>query len=212
MQTTTAKRLIYGGLLGIIASVLLGLFVIHPENFLQSIDLSLYQTLYPPSSTSLITLMLCITAFGSATVVTVLSLIALGVLSIRRWWFEVIVWVSALGATELFTFILKNIILRARPLVHLVEASGGSYPSGHATSATVLYILVFLFLVPLLRHKTARSLCSLCCFVLIATVALSRLILGAHWLSDIVGSMLLAGGTTLFCYGIAQLIKQKTIT
>jgi membrane-associated phospholipid phosphatase len=91
--------------------------------------------------------------------------------------------------------LLSVLVGDARPPLQqrLVAVYGFSFPSGHAaTSALLAGALIWLAasarLPPLVRRTTAAVL------VLWAVlVALSRLYLGVHWISDIVGSWLLAG-------------------
>lgn len=75
----------------------------------------------------------------------------------------------------------------------LVPVTGFSFPSGHAaTSALVAGALGWLFALTL-RTGWMRTVLWLGCAGWALLVALSRLYLGVHWISDVVGSWLLAG-------------------
>jgi membrane-associated phospholipid phosphatase len=72
------------------------------------------------------------------------------------------------------------------------------YPSGHVTSYTVIFTVLFL-----LRHQFGLNLwlqrfISFISVFLIVTVGLARLSLGAHWLTDIVGGYLF--GYAYLCF------------
>jgi membrane-associated phospholipid phosphatase len=90
---------------------------------------------------------------------------------------------------------LSDLIRDARPprTVWLVEVNGFSFPSGHAaTSALVAGTLAWL-LTFLIRARSARVAITAVLAVWALLVALSRMYLGVHWVSDILGSWLLAG-------------------
>ena len=96
---------------------------------------------------------------------------------------------------------LKVLIDRPRPPEGLVQvwelAGGGSFPSGHAFHA-ILFLGVAIFIVR--RHTKNRwpkALLSLLFASLILLMGLSRIYLGVHWASDVLGGYLIGG---LFLY------------
>lgn len=67
----------------------------------------------------------------------------------------------------------------------------GSFPSGHAATVLSVILIWLSFALNDLESKESKIIFSF--FILIAlSVALSRVIIGAHWLSDILGSLALA--------------------
>jgi undecaprenyl-diphosphatase len=109
----------------------------------------------------------------------------------------------ATTSNVLLAFALKEIIRRARPFPIAENASGFiqsinqySYPSGH-----VLFFVVFFGFFAYLawRHFAgrARLIVIAICLALIVLIGPSRVFLGEHWASDVVGSYII-GAIWLF--------------
>jgi undecaprenyl-diphosphatase len=80
----------------------------------------------------------------------------------------------------------KYWIARARPDLetHLVVVKTSSFPSGHATSSMVFYLVLALVLTAGMRlHRVAVVGAVLLSFL----IGLSRVMLGVHWPSDVIG-------------------------
>ena len=99
--------------------------------------------------------------------------------------------VTAIGG-GLVDSAVKLLVNRPRPDAHaaLVHALGKSFPSGHAMSSTVTYgalLLVFLRALPR-RGKVAAFVATV---TLVLLIGISRLMLGVHFISDVVGGYIL---------------------
>jgi len=107
-------------------------------------------------------------------------------------------------ARPLFEWALKRIIDRPRPnLDQLVHGEGPSFPSGHPLAAIAFWGLVPP-VVALLTHKRRWWWWSVGTSVtVILLVAMSRVYLGVHWLSDVVASLLLG---SLFLLAVEWLL------
>jgi membrane-associated phospholipid phosphatase len=99
--------------------------------------------------------------------------------------------VTALGSSLLNTLI-KTTVDRARPTFPdaVATAHGMSFPSGHTQSATVgcgILVLIFLPLVP----RGRRGWLYLGAALIIALIGFSRIALGVHYLSDVLGGVII---------------------
>lgn len=88
----------------------------------------------------------------------------------------------------LLNIILKNILQRPRPLgPHLVAASGFSFPSGHAMGSLAFYGL-FMYLIYLyVPNRKLRWAGMLLMAIIIGCIGMSRIYLGVHYTSDVLG-------------------------
>lgn len=104
----------------------------------------------------------------------------------------------SLGGSAFFISFLKNFFGRGRPFGCLLPDDCLSFPSGHATLAFYFYglldYLVFRFLPVSLK---SFIFVTLGLGALIALVAVSRLFLGLHYFSDILGGFFLGGSWLL---------------
>jgi len=100
-----------------------------------------------------------------------------------------------------FTKVLVN---RVRPvmIVPVDRAEGGSFPSGHALTSIVAMGVLVLVLLPSLSRKWQPLLVTAAAVVVIA-IGFSRLILGLHYLSDILGGWII--GAAWLCIAAGAL-------
>jgi undecaprenyl-diphosphatase len=96
---------------------------------------------------------------------------------------------------------LKLLFDRERPDVFEwgTHAASSSFPSGHAMSATVVYGTVAYLLARLQKHGWARALTLLFAVVMIALICLTRLYLGVHYPSDVLGGIIVGLAWSGFC-------------
>jgi membrane-associated phospholipid phosphatase len=99
--------------------------------------------------------------------------------------------VSAIGSS-LLNRAIKVTVDRTRP--HLVDpiatAAGKSFPSGHTQSAVVgcgILVLVFLPVI----HRRARPWLVAAASLVVLLIGFSRIALGVHYFSDVVGAILI---------------------
>jgi membrane protein DedA with SNARE-associated domain/membrane-associated phospholipid phosphatase len=139
--------------------------------------------------------------------VVVPVLLAAGALAswTRRSWRPVVDVIVVFGAALLSRAVVAELVHRRRPPVAdwLTGASGWSYPSGHTIQATV-GCGILLALAAQGRVKRTVVLLTGGAVWVVLGVAVSRVYLGVHWLSDVLGSMSL-GTALLSVWGIARL-------
>lgn len=180
-------------------------------------DLKSYQELQEQANPLFSMLMKGVSALGELPIAMGLTAIAVATFALRRQWLEAI-FMLATTSNVLLAFALKEIIRRVRPFPVAETASGFiqsinqySYPSGH-----VLFFVVFFGFFAYLawRHFTGRVrvIVIAICLSLIVLIGPSRVFLGEHWASDVVGSYII-GAIWLFILILAyQSAMRRNIT
>lgn len=110
-------------------------------------------------------------------------------------------YVGALVVTYLLVEGTKFALSRPRPIgMNLIEFPwNASFPSGHTFVAVVAVGLAVYVLLKLHPHwpRTARTALATAAVLWVAYIGFTRVYLGVHWPSDVLGSLLLCGGVAL---------------
>ncbi len=135
-------------------------------------------------------IMLYITTLGEAKVLLPIMAILFSWFAWTKHWRTA--WhVFALAAITIICIaFFKNLLHTPRPWGIVESPSGGSFPSGHATYSIVFFCGLGLLLTKACKQHFRRFFYSLAGIISIA-ICVSRLYLGAHWFTDILGGVLL---------------------
>jgi undecaprenyl-diphosphatase len=134
-------------------------------------------------------MMVDITALGGVTVLTLLVTLVVVYLALRqKYRTALFVTASILGGWALSSA-MKLGIARPRPEVvqHLVEVTDMSFPSGHAMLSAITYLTLGAMLSRLEERASLRYFFPLVAVVLTLIIGLSRIYLGVHYPTDVLG-------------------------
>ena len=108
--------------------------------------------------------------------------------------------IAAAGLSTIFISVPKWLVGRSRPSPDQVSVwtvlNNNGFPSGHAFFAMVFFGLIIYFMVTYIDKSVSRSLAIAFLIFLIVIIGASRVYLGVHWPSDVLGGYLF-GGTFL---------------
>ena len=137
-----------------------------------------------------------LTELGSFRVVAVVTAVIAGVLVWRtRNLLLPLTLVITMVETSSIVYLSKEVVGRARPPITTLigpPATDPSFPSGHTTSGSVVWVLGALLLASTLIQPWARRLVIVAGAALAVVIGMTRAYLGYHWATDVLGGWLLA--------------------
>ena len=135
-----------------------------------------------------------ITTLGAPWFVTIATLMFVGVLLLIRERYMALQLGFCVTAGMLLNTGLKNVFDRARPNLEpaLAHAVGFSFPSGHVAAATLLYGCIAVLAWQRISSLSGRVAVACISFILVQLVALSRVYLVVHYLTDVVVAQVVA--------------------
>lgn len=128
-----------------------------------------------------------LTMIGGPVGVGVICGVVAIVLAVKRRWLWLVYLVITAGGGGLLNMALKQYFARSRPDVAemLRRAHGYSFPSGHAMGSAVAFGALAYLVSRSARSWAAKSAAVAAAITLVCGVALSRVYLGVHWISDV---------------------------
>lgn len=162
-------------------------------SLLQRLDSAALAAMVAMRTDTLTAAMRAITLLGEWYVVLPAAALIVFHLSRRRLARDASALALAVGGTATAVVVLKELIARPRPpaSLQLVHELGYSFPSWHAAIAAAFWGWLA---IAALRHINRGAGCALAvsgCALLVLAIGFSRLYLGAHYLSDVIGGFLL---------------------
>ena len=109
----------------------------------------------------------------------------------------------ALADTQAVVQIAKRIVARPRPprLLASTQFDGYAWPSGHAASATAVAVSVGLIVAAVGCSAAVRRRVRWAAGLVAASVAISRIVLGAHWTTDVVMGIVVGAAVAVLLAG-----------
>ena len=159
----------------------------------------------------LVAMLRAFTEFGSAEWIGVVLFALFVFFAWKKCWPSLVTLVVAVPGGMLLNEWIKVVVHRHRPFVDgpLVDWSGYSFASGHTIGATLLYGQLLLFVLPALKARHWRLLCTFSAISLVLLVGFSRIALGAHFLTDVLAAIFFGIVWLGFCSIAGQPIRRR---
>lgn len=190
----------------------IALLVVVNEKLLSAIDTPIIQLIRGNLTDSKTLIFSTITRLGNTSTVVLITLI----LAILFWFSKekvAAIWlvinsaiIQGVGNTA-----LKLLFNRPRPSVeHLVSAGGTSFPSGHSMGSMLLYGTLILLLPRFIKNKSVCLISQIILGCIILMVGTSRIYLGVHYPTDVLGGFLI--GFCWLSFSYPKFIKYDTLS
>jgi undecaprenyl-diphosphatase len=152
-----------------------------------------------------------VTALGGETVLVLVTLIAFGFLLVAgKRHAAVFLLIAAVGGTAA-NFLMKDYFERPRPEVvpHLMDEQSFSFPSGHSMMSAVIYLTLGALLDRFVEGRRLKLYCLFVALLLTFLVGCSRLFLGVHYPTDVLGGWTAGLTWAMLCWLVARYLQKR---
>jgi undecaprenyl-diphosphatase len=151
-----------------------------------------------------------VTEFGSGEWIGIVLLAVVLFFAWKRSWPSLVMLIIAVPGGMLLNELVKVVVHRHRPFMD-GDWSGYSFASGHTMGATLLYGQLLLFLLPFLKGRHLRFVCVFGAASLVLLVGFSRIALGAHFLTDVLGAIIFGIVWLMLCMLLGRSMHRRTV-
>ena len=164
----------------------------------------------PIGGSQMETAMRDLTALGGVSVLTLMTVVVLAYLVLRRQRAAALLLGVAIAGGLLLSSLAKTGFSRPRPdlVPHGVEALTASFPSGHSMMAAVTYLSLAVMLARTESRLRIRAFYIGIAVLLTVLVGVSRVYLGVHWPSDVLAGWSLGAAWALAVWLAARLMAR----
>ena len=157
--------------------------------------------------------MLDATALGSPLVLGIIVATASGFLFMEGQRRVAMLTVLATAGGGTASLILKWLFARPRPEIvpHLRQVTSSSFPSGHAMLSAVVYLTIGVMFMKAVRSRRAKAYCLTVAVLLTLLVGSTRVFLGVHYPSDVLGGWIAGVSWASLCWIIGVFIPTRPI-
>jgi undecaprenyl-diphosphatase len=185
--------------------------VIHHDPITQ-FDIELANALHSYNSSAVLSTALALTLAGSPMVIVPLALVVGAILIQRRQWIFLWGWLSALAGGAALDAALKMLFQRPRPVWEdpWAVAQGWSFPSGHAMGSLLTYGMIAYLAVATRPQWSLRIAVIGGMSLLILLIGLTRLYLGVHYFSDVMGGYAAGAVWLTSCISACEVARRRS--
>jgi undecaprenyl-diphosphatase len=156
--------------------------------------------------------MVDLTALGGSTVLGLVVLAIVGFLILQARYRTAFVIAVTAASGELLNEVMKRLFMRPRPTVvpYLRDVVSTSFPSGHAMQSGIIYLTLGAMLMRIAERPLTKAYCLAVAVSVTALVEISRVYLGVHYPTDVLGGWTLGFAWASLCWLIAQRYDRET--
>ena len=157
-------------------------------------------------------IMSAISFFGSGRFLGVASGAGALYLVWRRSWYRLLALLLVVPGGALINVVVKHLIQRPRPVFEnpITTLESYSFPSGHTMGATLFYGLMAALAVQLFQGWKPKGVAVLGAVVIVLLVGFSRICLGLHYLSDVLGAIAAGVAWLALCLTAVETFSRRS--
>ena len=150
-----------------------------------------------------------LTAIGGPVVLSLFVMSIAGFLALQERYRTALVIIVTAVSGELANSLLKALFVRPRPDVvpHLREVASASFPSGHAMESAIIYLTLGAMLMRIAERRLTKIYCMSMAIMLTLLVGISRVYLGVHYPSDVLGGWMFGFAWASACWLIERWLE-----
>jgi undecaprenyl-diphosphatase len=175
-----------------------------------ALDDSVLRWMAAHQSTLATTAALETTALGTGTVVIMMTVVAGMFLALTGQRKPALLLVAATMGGLALNLLLKTHYHRPRPHIFpwATNAVSSSFPSGHAMNAVIVYGTIAYLAARLSRRRSIRAITQLLAVIVVIAICASRVYLGVHYPSDVLGGSIVGAAWAVFCMAALEAIPR----
>lgn len=147
-----------------------------------------------------------LTALGGPTVTWLVMLSLTGYLLLQTKYRTALFVFATAASGDLVNHAIKGVFSRARPTVvpHLRDAFSTSFPSGHSMESAIVYLTLAAMLMRIVDGRATKAYCLGLAVLITGLVGVSRVFLGVHYPTDVIGGWIIGLFWASLCWLAAQ--------
>lgn len=156
---------------------------------------------------------------GSSEVILLVTVLIGLYFLIKRYWHHFFFFFVLSVGGVILNLTLKLLVKRARPddevsfievFDYTFELQSYSFPSGHTMRATILFLFIIYLAIHGLKQTMVKTIAITASIVLLLLVALSRIMLDAHYATDIIGAIVISLAWFFLCLSFFYTSKARS--
>jgi len=147
-----------------------------------------------------------LTALGGPTIIWLVIVSITGYLLLETKYRGAFVVFITAASGDLVNHAIKGAFSRARPTIvpHLRDAFSSSFPSGHSMESAIVYLTLAAMVMRIVKGRVTKAYCFGLALLITLLVGVSRVFLGVHYPTDVIGGWIIGLFWASLCWLIAQ--------
>ena len=147
---------------------------------------------------------------GSVAFLTIGSCIAALVFAWKRWFDAILGLALTMLGGSLLNMALKQLFARERPVFEkpLVDLTSFAFPSGHTMGATLFYMFIAAVIAYAMKSRRIQALAFASALLLVTMIGMTRIYLGAHFVTDVLGAFVAGVAWLAFCWTAVETLRK----